>query len=300
MRVLVCGAAGHAGRHLVEHLRAGGHEVVAAGHDAEEVVDLRLADDVHALVRACAPDAVAQLAGPATPAEMALDPVEGNGNVVHPCVNVLEATAQWAPRARVLLVTGYAVYGRAHRLPMDEGHPRAPSDGFGAAKAAVEYMAQGYLARGLDVVLARPFPYTGPAIGGPGNWCRGEVARWAYAAHRGEARCAVEAPDRRWDVSDVRDIAAGYALLLARGARGEAYTLCSGVAVGITELFAQVAPGVAIERADVAGVRAPVVLGDPSRARALGWAPAYTLTDTLRDLREGIARDEGARRVRAR
>ena len=301
MRVLVCGAAGHAGGHLVARLRAGGGEVVAAGHDAEEVVDLRVADDVLALIRGCAPDAIVQLAGPATAAEMARDPLEGNGNVVAPCVNVLEATAQAAPRARLLLVTGSAVYGRAHRLPIDEAHPRAPTDGFGAAKAAVEYMTQGYLARGLDIVIARPFPYAGPpcvvdAAGArrvPGSWVRGEVARWARASVGGQARCAVVAPQRRWDLSDVRDVAAAYALLLARGGRGEAYNVCAGAAVTVAEAFAQVAPGVALDAVEDTAVRVPVLLGDATRLRALGWAPSYTLADTARDLRAAVARLDG-------
>ncbi len=290
MRVLVCGAAGHAGGHLVARLRAQGDDVVAAGHDAEEVVDFRVPDDVHALVRACAPDAVVQLAGPASAAAMALDPLEGNGNVVQPCVHVMEAAVQHAPRARLLLVTGHAVYGRAHRLPMDEAHPRAPSDGFGAAKAAVEYMAQGYVARGLDVVIARPFPYTGPpaAPEARGAWADGEVARWALAGVRGEPTCEVAAPARRIDLSDVRDVVEGYVCLLARGARGEAYNLCSGAAVSVEELFAEAAPGVGLLPAEGTS-SAPVVLGDASRARALGWTPAHARAETLRDLRAALA-----------
>jgi nucleoside-diphosphate-sugar epimerase len=77
--------------------------------------------------------------------------------------------------------------------------------------------------------------------------------------------------------------------LLARGARGEAYNLCSGAAVSVEELFAEAAPGVGLLPAEGTS-SAPVVLGDASRARALGWTPAHARAETLRDLRAALAR----------
>jgi nucleoside-diphosphate-sugar epimerase len=120
VRALVTGANGHVGRHLVALLRDRGHTVTAAGHAAEVEVDLRFGDDVRALVERESPDLVVHLGGVTDPAELIRDPVTGNQGVVQPAVSVLEAVAQAAPAAPVLLGSCVAVVGRPTVLPVVE------------------------------------------------------------------------------------------------------------------------------------------------------------------------------------
>ncbi|MFN7146517.1 MAG: NAD-dependent epimerase/dehydratase family protein, partial [Myxococcota bacterium] len=196
MKALVTGAGGYVGRRLVEALAARGADVVGAGHGADLSVDFRMAEDVAALVEETRPAVVHHLAGTSTLAELQRDPQGGNQNVVQPALNVLEAVAN-AGGGRVVLVSPCEVYGRANRLPIDERCPLAPVDLYGAARASVEYMARAYAARGVEIVVARAFHFTGPA-----QDRRWPLADAAARAARGEPVRLGDAEARR-DVSDV-------------------------------------------------------------------------------------------------
>lgn len=280
------GAAGFAGRHLVELLRGQGERVVACGHDAEVALDLRDPGRVDALVERVAPTFVVLLAGTSTRTAMARDPTGGNENVVLPAVHVLRSLARWAPAARVVVASCCQVYGRAARLPTDEAQPLRPVDLYGSARATVEYFARRAATDGLPVVVARAFDYTGAGQGPDA-----ELAGWAAAGRAGSSRLVVADLSRRRDVCDVRDVATGLALLARLGAPGEAYNLCSGDARPMSELFAAVAPGVEpLPEPTTRPLReVPVFHGDPRKAEALGWRRDHPLEETLRALREGVA-----------
>ena len=174
-----------------------------------------------------------------------------------------------------MLVSHCHVYGRPQRLPMAEDHPLAPTDTFGAARAAIEHIVKNYLPHGVDVVTARSFHHTGPGDreGWAGEWLRG--------APPGNL-------DLRRDISDVRDIVAGYLLLAGSGRTGQAYNLCSGVATSLGDLHAMVRPAGSPEGVDSGtGARLPeipILWGNPAKAEALGWVRRFPLDQTIRDL----------------
>ncbi len=264
-------------------LRDRGHTVTAAGHAAEVEVDLRFGDDVRALVERESPDLVVHLGGVTDPVELIRDPVTGNQGVVQPAVSVLEAVAQAAPAAPVLLGSCVAVVGRPTVLPVVESSALAPTSLYGAARAAVEYMAQTYRQRGVRVVVARIFD-----VVGPGASPRTLVGEWLARAPSGVLR--VGDLELRRDFVDVRDVAAGLAVLgdaATRGTIEPTYNLCSGRAVRLADLLALVAPGARIEL-DPARVRRsdpPALLGSPALAESLGWSRRYTLEQSVRDMR---------------
>lgn len=198
-------------------------------------------------------------------------PGASNAGIVGPAVELLERVVQGVA-ARVVLVSDLDVLGRAIRLPMDEAHPLAPLDEAAAARAAVEHIARAYVARGCDLVIVRASTVAGPGV-------VGELATWAGSP--AGSHIAVEDGVARVDVVDVRDLAAGVLVVGAAGVAGGTYHLCSGRAITRAALFAQLAPTcVALPSATKA--RPPVVVGDASRAEALGWRRIFTLEDTLR------------------
>ncbi len=217
--------------------------------------------------------------GLGTAVDVGTAPGAVNASIVGPAVDLLERVAQ-GRNARVVLVSDVDVLGRAVRLPMDEAHPLAPLGEAAAARASVEHIARAYVARGCDVVIARASTVAGPDVGG-------ELACWA-GLPAGTA-FSLEDAAARVDVVDVRDFAAGILVVAASGVPGATYHLCSGRAVTRAAVFATLAP-TCITSPGAATARPPVVIGDATRAEALGWRRAFTLEDTLR----AMAATEGA------
>ena len=165
MKVLVTGAGGFIGRHVVTALAARGHEVRAlvrsdAALDAEVVrADLRL-DDLRPALDSV--DAVVHLA-----AQVAGDDDERfSGTVV--ATERLLAAMEGSDVRRLVLASSYAVYdwSRAGRT-LDEETPLAESrydrDGYTVAKVWQERIVRrAARAQGFDLVVLRPGFVWGP------------------------------------------------------------------------------------------------------------------------------------------
>ena len=82
-----------------------------------------------------------------------------------------------------------------------------------------------------------------------------------------------------------------YRLLAVHGAAGEAYNVCSGRAISIADLVAEMAGMLSCEVSFVTDpelfrpVEVPVLVGDPSKLlAATGWQPTIALGKTLSDV----------------
>lgn len=306
MKVLVTGANGFVGRWLVPRLLGEGHEVVALagpGPSAEpgaafqrggltwRPLDL---DDSASLAEGLDPraDAVVHLAGMASVAESLSDSARAWQVNALGTVRLLELLA--ARRARgegdpvVLLVSTGEVYGQGGAPHREEEAP-APVSPYAASKAAAELAGLEVWRRtGLRVIVARPFPHTGPGQS-PRFVVPALVRRVRQARCDGLAEIAVGnlAPVR--DLLDVRDVVAAYGLLLERGVPGRIYNIASGTGVRLEDLLGRISAllGHPVRpRTDPALMRPadiPVLIGDATRLRSeTGWCPAHTLDDTLR------------------
>ena len=297
MRILITGAGGFVGRHLIAALQARGHETIAADrHGAENVLAMDVTDalGVHGAVELARPDAVAHLAGQAFVPASFDDPVGTFAVNAFGTQHVLDAVRELEGSPRVLVVSSADAYGPQPlaSYPLTEAVAPRPASPYAASKVAAEAITMAYArSYGTNAVITRAFNHIGAgqderfAIAG----FAGQVAR---AAVSGDPRVLVGNLDARRDLLDVRDVCEAYALLLEGGGKaGEIYNIASGVAVSMKEALRRLVEIARIPveiREDPARMRpsdVPLAVGDAAKLReATGWEPRIPLIASLRDV----------------
>ncbi len=287
MRAFVTGAHGFVGSHLVNHLRCCGDDVAVL----PEGVDICDVDTVTHALQAAAPHVVYHLAGWAHVGESWRHAVEVHRVNVVGTAALLAAVQSTGGSPRTLVVGSADAYGppEVDGLPLAEADPLRPVSPYGASKAAAEVIAtQVWRSSGLPVVLTRSFNHTGPGQS-PTFLVPALARRIAEASVDPDSGdVAVGNLGARRDLLDVEDVARAYRLLAVRGEAGVAYNVCSGTAVAVVDIahrLLTMAGGdlrLVQDPALMRPVDVPVLVGDNSRLRALGWVRRVALDQTLR------------------
>ena len=310
---LVTGATGFAGSHLVEHLLTGEPAVAAwanprgapAGHSNPKIawnaVDLLDREAIGDAIAALQPSIVYHCAGAADVGTSWADPVTPlkiNAVGTH---YLLEAVRLAATTAAVVVVGSASVY-RASQEALDEESPIGPSSPYGVSKLAQEMLAARVTT--FPVFLARPFNHAGPRQSPA-------FVTSSFARQIAEIEAGRSAPvlsvgnlDASRDITDVRDTVRAYRMLARHGIAGRPYNICCGRAYRVGDLLemllaqARTRIRVASDPARLRPSDNPVMLGNPSRIGTdVGWHPAISIADTLKDLldywrrRVAVARD---------
>jgi GDP-4-dehydro-6-deoxy-D-mannose reductase len=311
VKVLVTGAAGFVGRAVVARLIAEGHGVVGTRLPSEAPpdflpeparrqarwipLDLRDGPSVRSAVEAV-PDAVIHLAAVASGAEARRDPGLAwdinAGGTARLADALIQARQAGAGDPLLLLVSTAEAYGAAEApVARTESDPARPCSPYAASKLGAEVAALAAARQGgLRVIITRSFPHTGP--GQSDRYVVPAFTRRLKAARRIGARVVKTGnlePVR--DFLDVRDVAAAYVALLARGRPGETYNVASGTGHSLEDIFHRLAEliGVrAIPEVDAELTRAADIrhlVGDATRLRvATGWSPVIPFDQTLQDV----------------
>ncbi len=205
--------------------------------------------------------------------------------------HVLKALERGGAPARVLVPSSALVYASASEA-LTEDHRVAPASPYGLSKLAQEML--GARTNGaLAVTIARAFNHFGPRQ--DPHFAASGFARQIADIEKGRRapEISVGNLEARRDLTDVRDTARAYQLILERGTPGRIYNVCSGHAISIRELLdrliarARVPVTITTDPSRYRPNDTPLLLGDPRRLRdELGWTPEIPLEQTLDDLLE--------------
>ena len=291
-RLLLTGASGFVGTHIMASAKSGfaDWELVPAPGKW----DIRDVEAVAGVVRAVRPDAVLHLAAQSFVPRSFEAPAETFDINLGGTLRLLEALRDSGFAGRLLYVSSADIYGAVPEagLPVDESRWPEPRSPYGVSKFAAEQLClQWCRTEGMDVVIARPFNHVGP--GQDPRFVLPALARQVSAIAQGRQPAVLEVGDidTTRDFTDVRDVVAAYAALLAQGHRGATYVIGSGVERRLRDILVQMCgiAGIAPEiRQDPARMRPAEqrrMVADAGRLRAdTGWAPAIAFEQTLHDI----------------
>lgn len=313
-KVLVTGAGGFIGSHVVEllvregfsvrafvHYNARGTwgwlEASAYKHEFEVISgDIRDYDSVSRAVQGC--DAVFHLAALIGIPYSYVSPLAYIRTNVEGTYNVLEAARQRGT-AQVLITSTSETYGTAQYVPIDEQHPLVGQSPYAATKIAADQLAISYYRSfNVPVKIVRPFNTYGPR-----QSARAVIPTIVTQILSGARTLRLGNLSPTRDLTFVQDTARGFlAIYRAQGLYGEPTNIGMNSEISIGELARSIARlmGVDVEIAsDEQRVRPEAseverLWCNNAKICALtDWRPAYTLEQGLRETIEWLRTHHG-------
>ncbi len=311
--ILVTGAAGFVGGHLLELLEQGDDWITAwlkPDTDPSVVgrrvgwlsVEMHDRAAVHAAVKQSPPDAIYHLAGVPHVGDSwahTYEPFAGNVLATH---DLFDALRHHQLKPRVLVTSSATVY-RPSSSAIRESDQVLPNSPYGTSKLAQEMVARrSFEDDGIPGLIARSFNHVGPRQSP--SFVAPSMAKQIAEIEAGlrPARLEMGNLDTERDIMDVRDTVRAYRAMMQAATPGLPYNVCSGTPVAIRTLLglfmskARVPIEVTQDPSRLRPNDTPMVLGDRTRIQTdTGWSPQIPLEKTVDDLLEYWRGSTGSR-----
>lgn len=301
--VLVTGAAGFVGSHLLElleeqeqdhilaWLRPGTEPLVSGKRVMWLSVEMHDRDSVAAALESARPDAIYHLAGAAHVGDSwshVTETFAGNALATH---HLFDGLRKLALTPRVLLTSTAMAYAPLDRA-ITENDTVRPNSPYGTSKVAQEMIGKrAWEDDRIPALIARAFNHIGPRQSP--SFVASSIAKQIAeieAGHKPPVLSMGNLEPRR-DIMDVRDTVRAYRAMMRTGRPGIPYNVCSGVPRSVRTLvealLSRARVPITIEQ-DPARFRPndmPLLLGDHSQlTRDTGWVPEIPLERTVEDL----------------
>ena len=300
--ILVTGAAGFVGGHLLDILTQGNTPIVGWSHPSAppgihrdsvrwESIEMLDRAAVERSIREIAPTAVYHLAGAAHVGQSwqhTFETYQVNVLATHRLLDALRL-AGLKPR---LLIAGSATIYEPQDRPIREDDAVAATSPYATSKFAQELLARrAWDDDGVPTLLARSFNHIGPRQSPAFVAARIAQTIALIEAGREEPVLTLGNLEPRRDLTDVRDTVRAYIAMMERATPGRPYNVCSGRGLAIRELV-ETLRGRARRDVQIAQDRSlfrpndpPLLVGDHSRLTAdTGWTPQVPFEQTVDDL----------------
>jgi UDP-glucose 4-epimerase len=306
-RILVTGAAGFIGSHVVDRLLDDGYTVfcvddLSTGRERNlsraldagariETLDVRT-EDFRSFLRAASPDAVMHLAGQPEVRRSVRDPIEDASQNVLGTLSVYEAARAAGTHRVIIASSGGTIYGETRGQPVAEDSATHPISPYGISKRVLEDYAAFYkVSAGISTLLLG----IGNAYG-PRQHPRGEagvVSIFLGSMIRGEQPVIIGDGSMVRDYVYVADVADAFARSLTSPAEG-VVNVGTGRGTTVLDLFRACARAVGYEgepafQAGGPGEVKTIVLSVERAARDLDWRPSTSLESGLRETASYLA-----------
>jgi NAD dependent epimerase/dehydratase len=320
--ILVTGADGFIGSHLVEELVHRGAAVRAfvlynsfnswgwledVAQEVKEAVEIVPGDvrDVHSLRSAASGcRLILHLAALIAIPYSYRSPDSYLSVNVQGTLNLLQA-ARECRTERVIVTSTSEVYGTARQVPIGEDHPLQAQSPYAASKIGADQMAVAFhRTYGMPVTVVRPFNTYGPR-----QSARAVIPTVITQALSGRKTIRLGNIHPTRDLVFVRDTVEGIIRLAETpGIEGEQVNIATGHEITIGELAReicrQVDPEAVVvtdpERVRPNGSEVDRLVGDSSTLRRLtGWSPSTPLADGIAKTLEWFRRPENLARYKA-
>ncbi len=295
-RILITGAEGFVGSHLVKALKETLDMVIPAcypplrpKHGKYIDLDIINHDMVREVLKSHNPDIIFHLAAVSSVAKSFIDrPFTYKTNIIG-TVNLLESALLLNKKIKFIFISTCEVYGGGEGLKEDA--PIVLKNPYAVSKYACELICKEYANNNIDFMILRPFNHTGP--GQSDDFVLPSIARQIAEIERGKKAPLIEVGnvEIKREFMNVNDVVAAYKIAIEKFVPGEICNISSNQshalkeAIDLFKKFAKIDFEVKIDPSRLRKTDIAILSGNGEKfSRLTGWVPKIPFEKTIEDL----------------